>query len=113
MPINVDHIPVPDGPPMDHEIQKVVAKLQNGRAGGATGMKVEHLKEWLCGVICEEAEDGVEGAGDRWRLFVSLIQATWESGTVPTQMNWVVIVLLPKWGGITVVVDYLTPCGKS
>jgi hypothetical protein len=60
---------------------------------------VEHLKEWLCGVRREEAEDGVEGAGERWRLFVSLMQATWESGTVPTQMSWVVIVLLPKGGG--------------
>ncbi len=41
----------------------------------------------------------MEGAGDRWRRFVSLIQATWESGTVPTQMSWVVIVLLLKGGG--------------
>ncbi len=90
---------------MDHEIQEVVAKLWNGPAAGAMGMKAEHLKEWLCGVRCEEAEDSVEGAGDRWRLFVSLIQATWESSTVPTQMSWVVIVLLPKGGGITVVLD--------
>ncbi len=27
MPINVDPIPVPEGPPMDHEIREVVAKL--------------------------------------------------------------------------------------
>jgi hypothetical protein len=84
MPINVDPIPVPGAPPMDHEIREVVAKLWNGPMAGATGMKAEHLKEWLCGVRREEAEDGVEGAGDCWRLFVSLIQATWESGTMPT-----------------------------
>jgi hypothetical protein len=99
MPINVDPIPVPDGPLMDHEIQEVVAKLCNGRAVGAMGMKAEHLKKWLRGVRREEAEDGVEGPGDCWRLFVSLIQATWESGTVPTQRSWVVIVLLPNRGG--------------
>jgi hypothetical protein len=114
MPINVDPIPVPDIPPMDHEIQEVVAKLRNGCVAGATGMKVEHLKEWLRDVRREEAEDGVEGAGDCWRLFVSLIQATWESGTMPTQMSWVVIMLLPKGGGgVTAVLDYLTPCEKS
>jgi hypothetical protein len=87
MPINVTPTPVPDGTPMDHEIREVVGKLQNGRAAGATGMRAEHLKEWLRGIKREEAADGVEGAGDRWRLFVALMQATWESGTMPTQMS--------------------------
>ncbi len=99
MPINVTPIPVPDSTPTDHEIPEVVGKLRNGRAAGATGMQAEHLKEWLRGIKHEEAADGVEGAGDRYRLFVALMQATWESGTMPTQMNWMVIVLLPKGGG--------------
>jgi hypothetical protein len=68
MPINVTPIPVPDGTPTDHEIREVVGKLRNGRAAGATGMQAEHLKEWLRGIKREEAADGVEGAGDRWRL---------------------------------------------
>jgi hypothetical protein len=113
MPINVDPIPVPDSPPMDHKIQEVVAKLWNGRTVGATGMKAEHLKEWLHGVRCEEAEDGVEGAGDCWRLFVSLIQATWESGTVPTQVSWVVIVFLPKGEGDYHGIGLLDPMWKA
>jgi hypothetical protein len=99
MPINVTPIPVPDSTPTDHEIREVVRKLRNGRAAGAMGMQVEHLKEWLRGIKREEAADGVEGTGDRWRLFVALMQATWDSGTVPTQMSWMVIVLLPKGGG--------------
>ncbi len=99
MPINVTPIPVPDGTPTDHEIREVVGKLWNGCAAGETGMQAEHLKEWLHGIKREEAVDGVEGAGDRWRLFAALMQATWESGTVPTQMSWMVIVLLPKGGG--------------
>jgi hypothetical protein len=44
LPINVTPIPVPDDPPTDPEIQVVVAKLQNGHAAGAMGMKAEHLK---------------------------------------------------------------------
>jgi hypothetical protein len=64
-PINVTPIPVPDGTPTDHEIREVVGKLRNGCAAGATGMQVEHLKEWLRGIKREEAADGVEGAGDR------------------------------------------------
>ncbi len=99
LPINLTPIPVPDKPPTDPEIREVVAKLRNGCTAGATGMKAEHLKEWLCSIGREEAEESTEGAGDCWRLFVSLVQATWESGTVPTQMSWMVIVLLLKGGG--------------
>jgi hypothetical protein len=99
MPINVTPIPVPDGTPTDHEIREVVGKLRNGRAAGATGMQAEHLKEWLHGIKHEEVADGVEGAEDRWRLFVALMQATWKSGTMPTQMSCMVIVLLSKGGG--------------
>ncbi len=107
MPINVTPIPVPDGTPTDHEIREVVGKLRNGCAAGATGMQAEHLKEWL-----QEAADGVEGAGDRWRLFVALMQATWESGTVRTQMSWMVIVLLSKGGGDYRGIGLLDPMGK-
>jgi hypothetical protein len=78
MPINVTPIPVPDGTPTDHEIREMAGKLRNRRAAGATGMQAEHLKEWLRGIKREEAADGVEGAGDCWRLFVALMQATWE-----------------------------------
>ncbi len=99
MPINVTPIPVPDGTPTDHEIREVVGKLRNGHVAGAMGMQAEHLKEWLRGIKRKEAADGVEGAGDHWRLFVVLMQATWESGTMSTQMSWMVIVLLPKGGG--------------
>ncbi len=113
MPINVTPIPVSDGTPTDPEIREVVAKLWNGCTVGMMGMQAEHLKEWLHSIRHEEAEDGVEGAGDCWRLFVSLIQAIWENGTMPTQMSWMVIVFLPKGGGeITMVLVYSTTCGK-
>jgi hypothetical protein len=112
MPINVTPIPVPDGTPTDQEIREVVEKLRNGRAAGATWMQAEHLKDWLRGIQREEAADGVEGAGDRWRLFVALMQATWESGPVPTQMSWMVIVLLPKGGGDYRGIGLLDPMWK-
>ena len=76
-----------------------MGNLRNGCAAGATGMKAEHLKEWLADMKREEAEDGVEGIGDRWRSFVMLLQAVWESGTIPAQMTWMIIILLPKGGG--------------
>ncbi len=112
LPINVTPIPVPDKPPMDLEIRKVVTKQQNGRVVGVMGMKAEHLKEWLRGIRHEEVEESVEAAEDCWRLFVSLIQATWENGTVPTQRSWVVIVLLLKGGGDYHGIGLLDPIWK-
>jgi hypothetical protein len=116
MPINVTPIPIPDGTLVDPKIREVVAKLQNGHAASVMGIKAMPLKEWLHGIKHEEAENvGVEGAGDQWKLFVSLIQANWEqSGTMPTQMSWMVIMLtIPKGGEITEVLVYSIPCGKS
>ena len=44
-------------------------------------MRAEDIKEWLPGVINEE-EEGTEGAGDKWRLFVSLMQKMWMTGDI-------------------------------
>ena len=89
-----------------------MGSLQNGSAVGATGMKAEHLKEWLTDVKHEEAEEGVEGIGDCWQTFVQLLQVVWESGTVPTQMMWMIIVLLPKGGGNYRGIGLLDPIWK-
>jgi hypothetical protein len=113
LPINATPTPVPDGRPMDLEIRKVVVKVQNGHVVGATGMKTEHLKGWLRNIKREEAVDGEEGAGSHWRLIVSLIQAVWECGTMPTQMSWMVIILLPKGGGVYCGIGLLDPMWKG
>ena len=64
MRLKADPAAVPDAAPTDSEL---------GHVAGATGMKAEHLKEWLRDMKREEAEDGVEGIGDRWRTFVTLL----------------------------------------
>ncbi len=54
---------------------------------------------WLRDVVREEKEDRDVGLGDKWRIFVKLMQAIWEQGSVPEQMRWEIIVLLPKGNG--------------
>ncbi len=60
----------------------------------------------------KETEDGVEGIGDRWQLFVALLQAVWERRSIPTQMAWMIIVLLPKGGGNYRSIGLLNPIWK-
>jgi hypothetical protein len=83
--------------PEEPEIRAVVKGLLNGRAGGASGMCAEHIKQWLHDMIVEE-EDGKDGLGDKWRLFVELIQIVSAEGEIPQQMAWMTVLLLPKGG---------------
>ncbi len=54
LPFNFPHFEISNDMPTDSEIQKVVGGLRNGRAGGATGMKAEHIKVWLDEIQSEE-----------------------------------------------------------
>jgi hypothetical protein len=70
LPINVTPVVINHDVPTDGELRQVAGKLMNGRAVGASGMRAEHVKEWLHGVRREEDPEGhgVDGAGDNWRL---------------------------------------------
>jgi hypothetical protein len=115
VPIHVDKVVIPDSAPSDQELREVVRELRNSRAAGATGLKAEHIKVWLRNVVREEEEGEAEGPikdgpptqeegesdkgkGRKWCIFVGLMQAVWEHGSLPKQMKWVIIVLLPKGG---------------
>ena len=80
--INVKPFDINNKTPEDVEIRAVVNEMKNDRAGGASIMRAEDLKEWLTGIIDKE-ENGTEGAGEKWRIFVRLIQTIWEDGELP------------------------------
>jgi hypothetical protein len=77
-------------------------------------MLAKHVKEWLNGVRWEEdLEDHVvNGAGDRWRLFMQLVQAAWTHGIIPRQLLWIIVVLIPKGGRDYCGIGLLEPIWK-
>jgi hypothetical protein len=90
-----------DNTPTDGEIRVAVAKLTNGPSVGVSRMRAEHLKEWLKGAKLEEdPKTGPTnvGAVKEWDALVQLVQAIWDKGKIPTQLGWVVTVLIPKGG---------------
>ena len=95
IPCNVEPIEVEDGAPSDALLRSIVKKLKSGRSKGAAGMRAEDLKGWLAGIEREE-EDDIAHAGDNWRLFVQLVQAVWNTGEIPRQLRYIIIVLIPK-----------------
>jgi hypothetical protein len=65
-------------------------------------MHEEHVKEWLRGIQREEDPEqngGNHSAGDSWRLLMRLVIPVWETGRVPKQLGWIIIVLISKGGG--------------
>ncbi len=114
LPINVTPVVINDDVPTDGELRHVAGELTNGRAVGASGMCAKHVKEWLHGMRWEEDLEGhgVNGAGDNWCLFVQLVQAAWAHGTIPCQLLWIIVVLIPKGGGDYHGIGLLEPVWK-
>ena len=50
LPINVTPVVINDDVPTDGELRHVAGELTNGRAASTSGMRAEHVKEWLHGV---------------------------------------------------------------
>ncbi len=77
-------------------------------------MRAEHVKEWLRDVRQEEdpEDQRAVGAGDNWRPFVRLVQATWTHGVTPRQLLWSIVVLIPKGGGDYCGIGLLEPIWK-
>jgi hypothetical protein len=110
--IHVNKVDIPDGVPSDGDLRAVVRGLQNGRTAGGCGLQAEHIKVWLTDVVCKKEEQSDVGLGEKWWIFVKLMQAVWEQGSIPEQMKWKIIVLLPKGGGDYPGIGLLEPFWK-
>jgi hypothetical protein len=116
LPINIAPTPIPDGVSTNLEVRDTVGELTNGRSGGASKMRTEHMKEWLKGIRWEEDPKqsiGNQGAGDAWCLLMRLVDTVWETGTIPQQLGWIIVVLIPKGGGDYRGIGLLEPIWKS
>jgi len=78
---------IPDNVPDNNEIEKALKTLRNGRAPGASGMKVEDLKRWF---------NERETAPAPWSLVTQMVQHAFRTGVVPTRARSNTLVLIPK-----------------
>ncbi len=67
---------------------------------------------WLADVVRKEEEESNIGLGHKWRVFIKMKQAVWGQGSIPEQMRWEIIVLLPKGGGDYPGIGHLEPFWK-
>jgi hypothetical protein len=53
-PANGTPFDINDDPPLEGELWTAVSQLSNGRCGGASGIRAEHIKAWLRGAKLAE-----------------------------------------------------------
>ena len=94
VPITVAPFNILDDVPDDAEIEVAVRRLRRGKAPGPTGLRADHLKEWLDAARREHEPDSAN-----WDSLVALVQHCFESGELPTELARSTMVLLPKASG--------------
>ena len=80
--------------PSEAEIEVAVQGLKIGIAGGQLGIRAEDLKGWI-----REAKLEKEPTRRRWEIVVRLVKLEFRDGTMPEEIDWSTMVLLPKGRG--------------
>ncbi len=96
IPIHINKANILDNISSDAKLRYCARALWNGCTAGATGLQAEHIKVWLADAARKEEEEGDIGLGHKWRVFIKMMQAIWEHGSICKQMRWKIIILLPK-----------------
>jgi exonuclease III len=96
IPIHIEPCAISDAIPDENEIADAVRRLKNGKAPGHSGMRAEHLKALLHRAVKENAtEDDCLG----WKQICKTVQQIFETGDIPQEMTWSILVLIPKTSG--------------
>ena len=82
IPIDIEPFDINDAILTASEIRTAVKGLPNSRADGVSGIKLEHMNQWLCDAV-HDKDQGDEDLGNKWSVFVNFIQTIWEKGKIP------------------------------
>jgi hypothetical protein len=96
IPIHIFPTPeIDDEPPTEQEIINALKKLRLGKAPGATGIRVEHLRTWMSGAT--RAKDQIY-VGE-WAMIKKLVEMAFTGEDIPSAFVVGILVLLPKPDG--------------
>ena len=94
IPIEMAPSPVDDNIQGEEENSEAVLQLRMHHVRGPSGMRVYHLRMWLCAATREEYPD----LGN-WEKVVAIIQAAFRGGELAAPSACQMVVMIPKWGG--------------
>ena len=89
LPIHLTPVEINDDVPSDSKIRTAAGELTNGRVGGASGMRAEHVKAWFRGVVEEEDPEsqGNVGKGANWFCLSSWFRQSGLMAPSPANCN--------------------------
>jgi hypothetical protein len=96
--IHIAPFSISDDIPDNYEIATAIRQLKNGRAPGPSGLRAEHLK-----ILLQRAEKDNAIPEDRigWEHVCHTVKQIFETGQIPEEMTWSILVLIPKASGDT------------
>jgi hypothetical protein len=84
---------IDDRPPEEEEVKKGVQKMNSGKAAGATGTAVQHVKEWMAGAEDEEHPTHVK----EWRMVLDFVECCFTNNAdAPRAFEIGTLALMPK-----------------
>ena len=69
--------------------------MRRNTLGYHTHLLAEHLQQWLRESYLEETSN-VHPNTTQWIKLVEIIKFMWETGSIPTELVWTVLVLISK-----------------
>ena len=94
VPLLVCQSDIKDGLTTEAEVSVPVRVLEGSIAGGPPGMRTEDLKGWIMEATCKK--EPVRRWGE---LVVRLVQRNCADGTPLEELEWTIMVLIPKGKG--------------
>jgi hypothetical protein len=96
-PIPVRETPfgISDLPPTEKEICRALRKMKTGKAAGASGMKVGHLKSWMESANAKE-EQCDPAKSEAWKKVLEIIELVFQGKEPPKVFAFGILTLIPK-----------------
>ena len=91
---------IDDETPTYGEIQAVIRWMKCNSAGGHTHPHTEHLHQWLREAYSAYTSS-ISPNPTRWIKLLEIIQFMWETGYIPTELGWTVLVISTKGNAYT------------
>ena len=85
---------VEDSPPTEQEVCAALKGMKCGKSPGGSGMRVEHLKEWMNGAHAGEHVDPMKA--EAWAKVLELVELAFTGKPLPSSFSNGILVLIPK-----------------
>jgi exonuclease III len=93
IPIHIRPRPeIADGPPTEEEVVQALKKMRLRKSPGASGIRVEDLRNWHHEARVKKSQKGIE----LWEKVLELTQIAFTEGEIPKHFCNGILVLIPK-----------------